>query len=143
MTDWAAHFNALASAMETALAENHETTFGEPVVGPTDFDRLDWPAAHVLPERSDYVGAGEYEHTGNVLFYFDRVDERRGSEGYLDHVSTAANAVSDIQTELGKDGRISEFKPTGVEHFAGAVEGTMLAVVQVSWTATTLVDFAA
>jgi len=95
-----------------------------------DFGRLDFPAVHVIPDRSDYTGNGEYEIPIIVNLYFEKV---RGREDYIDFMRTMESFIDEVQTKLEKNGNVVEWKPVNINHYPGEFENTLLAVIEVEW----------
>lgn len=136
MINWANHILALTDALEEGM-RHHTDTFGEPVVGPVDWNAISFPAVHVLPDTSNHAGGNEYDHSGFLNFYFSRSK----STEYRDHLLLVADSLSSVMDSLEADENVVEFKPTRVENYAGQLDDTLLIKIEVEFTASTLVDF--
>lgn len=137
MIDWTANLTALIDGLESGL-KHHADRYGEPVVGPIDFGKISYPAVHVIPDTSNHQGGNEYQHTGFVNFYF----QRESSSAYRTRLTLVGKAMQSVMDHLESDPQVVTFKPTRVEHYAGATPDTLVLKIEVEYTATTLVDFA-
>ena len=74
MVDFTGKFSRPIKNIETAL-EEFQPKYGIEI-GPINYDKLEFPTIHIIPDRTDYQGSGEYEDRVSIFFYFEKGKNR-------------------------------------------------------------------
>jgi len=106
-------------------------------LGPTDFGRIDYPYAQVLPEQTAFESGNEWAHTVRLNLIFER---GRREDDYLTFMAVAFDAVKQAIAELKSVECVMNFRPNLIEDFAGETGGNLLVMFSVQLRVTTLVD---
>jgi hypothetical protein len=108
-----------------------------PHVGPTDPDRIDYPAAQVLPENSTRSDANTWTHQIRLNMLFER---GKAGVAYLTVLEYVKEAITNAIANLGDVPCVGVFVPQLIEDFAGELDNTLLLLVSVQFSVTTQVD---
>lgn len=100
--------------------------------------KLVYPAAHIIPDRIDYVGNGQYEIYFTVMFYYDDIP---ADSKYIDQLKEVENSLDDILTSLGTLSTIGEYKIIYVDNFVGASGGSIIQGIQLDFKVSKLIDW--
>jgi hypothetical protein len=135
--DWLAVRADPIRAIEHGVGEvdAFETTF----TGPTDFDRIDYPCAEVLPQSSSNSDGNEWTHRVDVALYFER---ERGYDYIDDVLHPTAWAIDECLAALAATESVVRYVPNSVEDYAGELDDTAILLVVVQFEVATLVDMA-
>ena len=110
-----------------------------PSVGPTAYDRIEYPYCQILPEATDDQGGNEWAHTLRINCYFEREREYEYTTllaTVLDAATAALDAIADIEC-------VVSYRPQLIEDFAGELDNTLLLLISVQLRVTTVVDLGA
>jgi len=109
-----------------------------PHVGPTTFDRIDYPQVQVLPESMDQQSGNEYTNYIRLNCFFQR---KRGTT-YLEQLEAALDALGAALDELSTVDCVLSYFPTTIEDFAGEQDNTALLLISIRIQVGTLIDLA-
>jgi len=130
-------------ALHDALATETDL-FGQPHIGPRDWQAVSYPASQLLASDVVYQGAGEYQHT-----QFTRLVWRYSSkmEYVADILRPTGRIIEACMAELEATDGVTAYVPAQVEDFAvdipGASENNTTAVaISIQWEIQTVVDLA-
>jgi len=106
-------------------------------LGPTDFGRVDYPYAQVLPEQTAFESGNEWAHTVRLNLIFQR---GKREDDYLTFMAVAFDAVKQAIAELSTVDCVVSYLPQLIEDFAGETNGNLLVMFSVQLRVSTLVD---
>jgi len=106
-------------------------------LGPTTYERTDYPYPEILPTSTDFEGGNEFSHTVDLGVIFERT-EREGD--YLLMMECVFEAVRAAIDELGSVKCVGLIVPQSIEDFAGELNGTLLVAFRVELFVTVSVD---
>ena len=138
MTAFDALLDNKIRVVEAAQAGATNEFLSDPTVGPTQFQKLDYPAVQILPESTDDQGGNQFAHTLRVNCYF----ERERDTDYLDVLEVIKDVTTGVIQELGEIDCVLTYRPTTIEDYAGQLDNTLLLLVSIQFTVTTQVDLA-
>jgi len=138
MTDWLRVRKGPIEATEHGVeAAASEGLFDSQHTGPRSFDRISYPCAEVLPERTERAGATNWRHSLRVNLYF----ERGRRLDYIEDVLHPTAAVLDnVLASLSSLPEVTNYHPSSIEDYAGELDNTQLLLVSVQFECVTQVD---
>jgi len=136
MTDWLTIRKDPIEAVEHGVAES-PATFAHQHLGPVAFDRMDYPAAEVLPDSTERADATNWDHDILVNLYFER---GRELDYVADILHPVAGTIECVLTALGDVPRATNYYPVTVNDYAGELDNTSLLLVMIRFRITTQVD---
>ena len=136
MVDWLKVRREPIEAVQHGVGEV-DNLFGSVHTGPRSFDRIDYPAAEVLPDETARADAQNWEHSIYVNLYF----ERTRSLDYIEDVLHPTAAVLDeVLASLSAVGCITNYHPQSIQDFAGELDNTSVLLVSIQFRAQSLID---
>lgn len=138
MVNW---YDTLAAPIEAVThgvaAADDRLDIPTQYVGPRTYDRIDYPAAEVLPDELSRLDGTNWQHSVVANLYF----ERTRSTDYLDDVLHPVAAVLDESlTALSEVDCITNYYPESIQSFAGELDNTSFLLVTIRFRATTQLD---
>jgi len=125
-------------AVEHGVRENADL-FESVWVGPTNYNRIDYPAAEVLPQSTNREGGNQFSHTVFCNLYFERGREL----DYVDDVlHTVAGVVTDVLQTCAETDTIGTYVPAEIQDFSGELDGTSLFLLSIRFEIGTSHDLA-
>lgn len=113
--------------------------FAGQTLGPTSFDRIDYPFVNILPEQTAYQSGNEWEHTVRFNVAFQR---GRREDDYLIQMMHVFEAIKAINDELSGVNCVISYLPVLIEDFAGETNGNLIVMFSTQFRVRTLVDLA-
>jgi len=136
MVDWLAVRRRPIEAVEHGVAAA-DASFGSSHTGPRTFDRIEYPAAEVLPDETARTDATNWTHTVVTNLYF----ERSRDMDYVDDVlHPVAGVLDEVLAELGAVECITNYHPEAITDYAGELDNTSVLLVSIRFRATTQID---
>jgi hypothetical protein len=136
MADWLSIRADPIEAVEHGVAQA-DTFFASRHTGPVTFEKIEYPAAEVLPDETSRADATNWSHGIMVNLYFERDRE-------LDYVDDVLHAVADVienvHAELETLPTTNNWYPESIQDFAGELDNTALLLVMIRFRITTAVD---
>lgn len=108
-----------------------------PWIGPRTYDRLDYPAAEVLPDETARTDATNWTHTIVVNLYFER---SRDMDYIEDVLHPTAAVLDEVLTALGTVDCLTNYHPESIQDFAGELDNTSVLLVSIRFRAQSLAD---
>ncbi len=139
MAIYKGYAKSMIEDIKSAIEDNHSDSFEDIVIGAFQVNELDYPCAHIIPDRSDYEGRSGYRTSVDINFYFER-DPKDYS--FLTNLGTVDDVKDDIMSKLDSNSNFSEYKLTTEEFLAGEVGQKMLNVYTLTFECTWLIEFA-
>jgi hypothetical protein len=136
MVDWLAVRANPIEAVEHGVQES-ASLFEHVHIGPRSFDRIDYPAAEVLPESTERTDATNWQHTIVTNLYFER---GRGLDYVDDILHPTAAVLDNVLAALSELPRVNNYYPASIEDFAGQLDNTQLLLVSIRFQCVTQVD---
>lgn len=136
MVDWyqvrAAPIEAVQHGVDAADA-HFELTY----TGPRTYDRIDYPAAEVLPESTERQDGTNWRHRVITNLYF----ERDRDLDYLEDVLHPTAAVLDETLSALSDVEcVTDYHPSSIQDFAGELDNTSVLLVMIRFEALSQID---
>ena len=135
MVDFTGKFSKPIKNIETAL-EEFQPKYGIEI-GAVNYDRLDYPTIHIIPDRTDYQGSGEYASYVPIFFYFTK---GKNENKYVEHLEDVEKTIDTILGELQENDDLFEYKLNGLENFAGEQNNTLLEIIKIEIKVSRIVD---
>ncbi len=136
MSDWSGFFSSVLEDLEELGDE--VSYFDSRETGTVkDFGVFDFPAVHIIPDRTNYVGNGEYELPFVINLYFERT---RGAK-YSKYVKTMEKWLEDVDEKIDKNSYPFSFKPVSINYYPGEFENTLIEMVEITYEVKQLQDF--
>ncbi len=139
MAIYKGYAKSMIEDIKSAIEDNHSDSFEDIVIGAFQVNELDYPCAHIIPDRSDYEGRSGYRTSVDINFYFERDPK---SYSFLTNLGTVDDVKDDIMSKLDSNSNFSEYKLTTEEFLAGEVGQKMLNVYTLTFECTWLIEFA-
>jgi len=112
-------------------------TVNKPTLGPTTYERTDYPYVEILPSSTDFEGGNEWSHTVDIGVLFERTDRE---DDYLIMMERMFEVLKSVIDELSTVGCVVSYLPQSIEDFAGELNGTLLVAFRIQLRVTTLID---
>ncbi len=98
------------------------------VIGPVQINELDYPCAHVIPDRSDYVGDSEHEISVTINYYFER-DKR--SYSFIDNLDNVERTLDKLFFDIDSNTSVFNYELDGIDFYMGELGQIMLNIISV------------
>lgn len=137
MSAWQDQLVGVIKAIDDGLSAAGD--FDSKAIGPIQFDRLSYPAVHIIPATVDYQDGNVYSHSIDVAHFYE-FSHRYDYLELVERVAAMNDSVLDAieaTDDLDAQGRVQS-----VEHFAGESDDNLLVVINVTFAVQTAVDLA-